>query len=208
LAAAKGNRDLLLFNALAIFQWALDSGDIPTADLWDRYANALLEDHVLKLADLVLSESACFDLLHREHVRSAVSKLRTVADKTLPPLVRHRNEAILQLTEGHEAQALSSIQHARACLSAALPSSEFERTILGLLATRATQSRSESPSARLAARNRIALAETIAFTALSSLVRAALRDNYRVMKQHVQGWSSEHFNSSTFGRSVLLTARF
>jgi hypothetical protein len=151
LACAQGNPDLMLFNALTIYLWALDSEDLITADAWDRHANALLEENVLRLSTTVLCESACFDLLHRNHPQSAAQKIKATTPATLSPWLRYRAEAALQIAEGSYANARLSLRNARASIPALRPYFEFELTMLDLLERRAIIADSELLSARAAA---------------------------------------------------------
>jgi Peptidase family M50 len=151
LATATGNYDLMLFNALSIFLWALDSGDIATADVWDRYAISLLEDHALKLADTVRSESACFDVLYRNNPFAAIEKLRVAKKETLSPWLKHRSEAVLKIAQAPHLDALLSLRNARVSFPAPLPYFQFESNILDLLERRATVSHSKPLAAHAAA---------------------------------------------------------
>lgn len=151
LAVRTGNYDLMLFNALTIYLWALDSGDIATADAWDRYANRLIEDHVLKLSNAVLCESACFDVLHRQDPVTAVQKLRTINTKTLSPWLKHRAQVVLHVAEGSYTKALAGIRNARVSFPAPQPYFQFESTVLDRLQHRATVSPSKPLAASAAA---------------------------------------------------------
>jgi hypothetical protein len=133
LAGAKGNRDLMLFNALAVFLWALDSGQIALADAWDRHANSLIKDRRLRLSDAVLAESACFDVLHRNARANAVEKVKTINFEKLSPWLRHRTRAVLQIAQGAYSDAQTSLRAARVTLPPISPYRQFELTILDLL---------------------------------------------------------------------------
>ncbi|MBV8896091.1 MAG: hypothetical protein JO051_06255 [Acidobacteriaceae bacterium] len=151
LAVTTGNYDLMLFSALTIFLWSLDSGDIATADAWDRYANRLMEDRVLKLNDAVLAESACFDVLHRQNTVAAAEKLRTIKTKALSPWLKHRSQAALEIVEGSYANALAEVSEARTSFPAPQPYFQFESALLDLLQHRATVSYSKPLAASAAA---------------------------------------------------------
>lgn len=151
LAITTGNYDLMLFNALTIFLWALDSGDLATADAWDRYANRLIEDHVLKLSNAVLAESACFDVLHRHNAVAAIKKLTAANTKLFSPWLKYRAQAVLQIAEGSYSNALASISNARASLPAPQPYLQFESAVLDRLQNRATVSHAEPLVARAVA---------------------------------------------------------
>jgi hypothetical protein len=137
LARAQGNYDLMLFNALTIFLWALDSGEIGIADAWDRHANALVEEHPLRLSHLFLAESACFDLLHRKLPVLAAEKLRTVRLDSLPPWLRRRAKVALKLADDSYRDAVTELRRARASLPSSPPYFEFESALLDLLELRA-----------------------------------------------------------------------
>jgi hypothetical protein len=133
LANATGNSDLMLFNALSIFLWALDSGDLVTADVWDRHGNLLMEDRVLKLSHTVLSESACFDVLYRRNSVAAKQKLRVANQEALSPWLQNRSRAALQIAQGSYSQALIIVSNARASLPTAQAYFQFESTLLDQL---------------------------------------------------------------------------
>ena len=149
LAKAHGNYDLMLFSALSIFLWAVDSGEIATADKWDAYANGLIELAPLRLSDMMLVESAVFDLLYRNLPTSAARKLGAIKLETLPPWLRERAKASLQLASGLHEEALATIVMARAALSPAVPYFQFESRLLDLIENRAiiTGSRAFAASA-------------------------------------------------------------
>jgi Zn-dependent protease len=144
LAGAKGNRDLMLFSALAVFLWAVDSGEVALADVWDRHAIALMEDRRLRLSDSVLSESACFDVLHRNAPADAIEKLKTINFEMLSPWLRHRTRAVLQIAEGAYSDAVTSLRSARASLAPISPYRQFELTILDMLERRTRSVHSHS----------------------------------------------------------------
>ena len=146
-AAAAGNRDLMLFSALTVFLWALDSGDVTLADTWDRRANRLIEDYVLRLSDTVLCESACFDIVHRNAPESATQKLNAVHFASLPPWLQHRAKAALQITQGAHQSAILNLRQAKASLPPHSSYREFEFKILDLLEQRTA---SASPRIRVA----------------------------------------------------------
>lgn len=150
LGSAKGNLDLTLFNALSVFLWSLDSENINLADTWDRYANALVQHHILRLSATVLCESACFDLLHRGLPDSAARKLRATNFETLSPWLKYRARAVLQIAEGDYSDAIVSLDSARASFPAALPYFQFELTILDQLEHRAIIASSRAISAHAA----------------------------------------------------------
>jgi len=133
LAVANGNHDLLLFNALTIFLWALDTENTLLADAWDQYANSLMQHRPLRLGNTVLAESACFDLLHRNASAAAVEKLRAVNFELLSPWLRHRSRAVLQIATSACFDALTNLQIARNHLSPPSPYFQFELATLDLL---------------------------------------------------------------------------
>ena len=137
LACAKGNYDLMLFNALSIFLWALDSGKIAVADAWDRHALALLQIKPLRLSNTVLIESATFDILHRNLPDSAARKLRTIEIQSISPWLALRAGAALQLAGSAYSDAFATLSAARTSLPAGLPYSQFEQKLLDSLEHRA-----------------------------------------------------------------------
>lgn len=150
-AASTGNYDLMLFAALAVFLWALDSGDAGLAAVWDSRANELLEDHALRLRDTVLCESACFDIVHRGALDSAARKLRGIRFANLPPWLQQRAKAALYIAEGSRASALSMLQQARASLPKGRPYYEFEAGMLEQLDQRVIMAGLQARAAQAAA---------------------------------------------------------
>jgi hypothetical protein len=149
LAKAHGNYDLMLFSASSIFRWALDSGQIAIADSWDVYANGLMQLAPLRLSGMMLAESAVFDLLYRNLPGSAARKLAEVKLETLPPWLRERAKATLQVAHGLREQAIATIAEARGILSPAVSYFQFEARLLDLIENRAiiTDSRTFGASA-------------------------------------------------------------
>jgi hypothetical protein len=150
-AAALGNRDLMLFSAHTVFLWALDSDDIAVADAWDQRANALLEDHTLRLTSAVLCESACFDILHRNRPETGAEKLRAINPKALAPWLQHRAKAAELIAHGANPAALSALRNARASFLPGRPYFEFESKILERLESSALRTNVGTMAARAAA---------------------------------------------------------
>jgi hypothetical protein len=150
LASAHGNYDLMLSNALSIFVWALDSGQIAVANDWDVYANRLIEVAELRLSNTILAESGVFDLLYRDLPASAARKLGAVKLETVPPGLRERAKAAIELIGGRHEQALASITAARKVLSSAISYSLFESRLLDLMENRAIITDSRTLRARAA----------------------------------------------------------
>jgi hypothetical protein len=149
LAKLQGNYDLMLFNALTIYLWAIDSGHIGLADAWDRHANELLSSHSLRLADSVLGESAFFDLFYRDLPHSAIEKLQSVRRENLPEILKHRATATLEFARGDHEQALRIIDRART--TARTNVLQFESDLLDYMHRRVMVARSKTPGAYAAA---------------------------------------------------------
>jgi hypothetical protein len=136
-ATADGNYDLMLFNALAVFLWAVDAGQVAVADAWDVYANQLMELAPLRLSSTMLAESAVFDLLYRDLPASAARKLSAVKLEALAPWLRERAMAALEVVSGRHEKALGNVATGRNLLSPALSYSQFESRLLDLIENRA-----------------------------------------------------------------------
>jgi hypothetical protein len=150
LASAEGNYDLMLFNAMAIFLWALDSGQIARADNWDVYANELIALAPLRLSNTMRAESAVFDLLYRDLPASAAQKLGAVKREALSPWLRERAKAALELVSGRHEKALAHVATARRLLSPSASYSQFESRLLDLIENRAIITDSRTLGARAA----------------------------------------------------------
>ena len=133
LACSRGTSDLILFSAHTIYLWALDSGEIATAAAWDRYATALIEEQNLRLRNIVLCESAYFDLVHRGDSISACKKLNETNFTALPGSLLHRSNAVRQLAMRNYPEALMNIEKARAGLNDPRSCFAFELILLDFL---------------------------------------------------------------------------
>ncbi len=117
--------------ARTIADWALDLGDMRTADLWDREALAQAAHCHPRLRNSALAASACFDVLFREDARSARAKLEKVdLDELFPLCFAHRVRAARLLAMGLAQRAPAEIIRAQYALPMGLSYYDFERMLL------------------------------------------------------------------------------
>jgi hypothetical protein len=136
-------------HANAIALWAIDRGDIPTADAWEKRALDLSDFCNVKIQNSALAASACFDLIFRDDVRTAKGKFSEVQlDLLSPPCVRYRVAAAYWLAAGNIAAALAEIARARYSFPNRLPYYEFERMLLTRLHRRAIATEPQELTAR------------------------------------------------------------
>ncbi len=119
---ATGTPDLMLFTALNVYLWALDSGNLAVADLWDLRMNALVAQNPrLRLSNTALAESACFDLIYRRDCTASLNKLETIDVKALSPHLLNRTKVLQMLAEGRSVEAASHLNSLRPRPAACLP---------------------------------------------------------------------------------------
>jgi hypothetical protein len=131
IAKAQGRPDMCLTYANTIVLWAVDRGDLETADAWERRVMDLSEFCDLKTQNHMLAGSACFDWIIRDDRKSAKDKLAQVQiDLLSPRWFRHRVTAVGWLAAGNVPEALAEIARARYEFPSRLPYYDFERTLL------------------------------------------------------------------------------
>lgn len=138
LAAARGKPEMCVAYASAIVCWAVDCGDVATADAWDKRATDISDFCDLKIQNAALASSACWDVILRDDLRAARIKFADVELGMLAPeWFQHRAKAASALASGQIVQALAEIARARYSFPGHLPYFEFERMLLGRLHARA-----------------------------------------------------------------------
>ncbi len=134
MAEMQGRPDAMLVYAQIIAVWAIDRGDLVTANAWDRQALQLRHECGEAAQQSTLARSACLDVLFRDDFASARQKLAAVdLDALSPAWLRHRTKAVFSLVVQNVPEALAEICHARYAFPARLPYYDFERMLLGRL---------------------------------------------------------------------------
>jgi peptidase M50-like protein len=140
LAVGRSRPDMSLIYAHTIIMWAIDRGDMQTADAWDQRAMELCDKCDLRLQNLTLARSAFYDVLFRDNLVAAKCKFADVDLEVLSPrYLMHRLKAAHQLAAGNIEEALAEIHRSQFSFPTRLPYYEFERTLLGQLHRKAIQ---------------------------------------------------------------------
>ncbi|MFL6350981.1 MAG: site-2 protease family protein [Bryobacteraceae bacterium] len=140
LALGRSRPDMSLIYAHTIIIWAIDRGDMQTADAWEHRAMDLCERCDLRLQNLTLARSAFYDVLFRDNLIAARGKFAEVDMEVLSPrYLIHRTKAAYQLAAGNIEEALAEIHRAQFSFPKHLPYYDFERTLLGQLHRKAIQ---------------------------------------------------------------------
>ncbi len=131
LADTGGRPDMCLVYAHIILLWAIDRGDLVTADAWEQRTMDLSDFCNLRLQNLTLASSACFDLVFRGNMAAAKSKFAQVEFEMIAPAyLMHRLKAAERIAAGHIPDGLAEICTAQYCAPKQLPYCEFERSLL------------------------------------------------------------------------------
>ncbi|HMF77089.1 MAG TPA: site-2 protease family protein [Bryobacteraceae bacterium] len=132
LAAFRAHRpDTKVLLARTLADWALDSGDVRAAGLWDREAIAHVRDCDPRLRNSTLAASACFDLIFRDDATAARAKFAEVdLDELFPPCFAHRARAARLLAVDLPHRAPAEIIRAQYALPLGLSYYDFERMLL------------------------------------------------------------------------------
>ncbi|MBV9760682.1 MAG: M50 family metallopeptidase [Acidobacteriaceae bacterium] len=134
LAEARGKPEMCLVSANAIVLWALDRGDLASADAWDKRAMDLSDFCDPKLQAHATAASACLDVIFRNNLRAAAHKFAEIPlDLLSPAWLRHRARAAQRISAGKIPEALAEIARARYSLPNRLPYYEFENMLLARL---------------------------------------------------------------------------
>ena len=138
LAGARGRPEAGLLFASTIAMWAMDRGDIETADAWDERSLELSRLCDAAFENTALAKSACFDALFRDDLATAREKFRGVNfDRLTPECFKHRAKAAHSIAEGSFAEALAEVRWAERSFPKELPYYEFERMLMGMLVNKA-----------------------------------------------------------------------
>lgn len=131
LAKYRRRPDMSLLFAYTIVLWAIDRGDIESADAWDARALEISALCDLRFQNLSLARSGFFDVLFRSDLGTAVSKFAHVNFQILSPrYFMHRAKAAYFLTVGCIDEALAEISRASFSFPNRLPYYQFERSLL------------------------------------------------------------------------------
>jgi hypothetical protein len=134
LAAAGRRPDMSLIYAHTIVMWAIDHGDMQTAEAWEQRALDLSDICDLRLQNLALARSAFFDVLFRNNLAAAKCKFAEVNLEILSPgYFMHRAKAAYQVASGNTEEALAEVHRANFSFPKRLPYYDFERTLLAKL---------------------------------------------------------------------------
>jgi hypothetical protein len=140
LAVGRSRPDMSLIYAHTIILWAIDRGDIRTAEAWEQRAIELCERCDLRLRNLTLARSAFFDVLFRNNLVAARCKFAEVnLDVLLPSYLMHRAKAAYQVAAGNIEEALAEVHRAQFSFPARLPYYDFEQSLLGQLHKKAIE---------------------------------------------------------------------
>jgi hypothetical protein len=134
LAVARSRPDMSLIYAHTITMWAIDRGEMQTAEAWEQRTVELCEKCDLRLQNLTLARSAFFDVLFRDKLALARCKFAEVNLDILSPRdFMHRAKAAYQLAAGNIEEALAEVHRARFYFPKHLPYYDFERSLLSRL---------------------------------------------------------------------------
>ena len=123
-----------LIYAHTIMMWAIDRGEMETAEAWEQRTVELCERCDLRLQNLTLARSAFFDVLFRDKLALARCKFAEVNLEILAPrYFMHRTKAAYQLAAGNIEEALAEVHRAKFYFPKRLPYYDFERALLGQL---------------------------------------------------------------------------
>jgi hypothetical protein len=129
---------LLYANTIAL--WAIDRGDMQTADAWDRRAVELSACCEARARNLTLAKSACFDVLFRQDQAAARRKFAGVDFTALTPdWFRHRAQGAQSVATGEFSAALAAAGRAEVLFPKPLPYYEFEKMLLLQLRRQASE---------------------------------------------------------------------
>jgi hypothetical protein len=135
--------------ARTLSDWALDSGDIRTADSWDREAAVQVLHCEPRLRNSTLAASACFDVVFRGDMGSARVQFAQVnLDELFPPCFAHRARAARLLAMDLPRLAPAEIIRAQYALPRGLDYYDFERTLLEKLHLQALSSVCKTQNSR------------------------------------------------------------
>jgi Zn-dependent protease len=133
LATFSGRPYTNLMVARRMVEWAIDSGDLTLAGIWDRYALENSEKCSARERNVALAESACFDVL-TDDLPSACRKFAQLDLHTLfPPVLAERAKAARFVASGLPARAPTHILRAQYALPLGVGYYDYQRMLLGKL---------------------------------------------------------------------------
>lgn len=148
LASARWRPDASALYAYTIALWAIDRGDLVTADAWDRRMVELSDSCDVRLRNLTLARSACFDLAFRDDIAAARNKFSDVGRGMLSPVwFMHRARAARWLAIGDVPETLAEVCRAQYAFPKWLPYFDFEKMLLSRIYQKALAVRPKSLSA-------------------------------------------------------------
>jgi len=126
-----------LMVARRMVEWAVDCDDIKMADQWDQFALSASDQCSERLANVSLAESACFDVLFRNSMRSARRKFaETDFTSLFPPALAERAIAARLVACDLPHWAPTHILQAQYHLPLGIPYYSYERMLLEKLHNR------------------------------------------------------------------------
>jgi hypothetical protein len=131
LAAWRGRPEAELAFAQALGRWALDSGLLELAGAWDLRALALAERCGKRQRNAALASSACFDVIYRGDLETALNKFGFVDCGALfPSCFEHRARAARQFAKGRMHRVTPEILFAQYALPPGVPAYDLDRAML------------------------------------------------------------------------------
>jgi hypothetical protein len=131
IAMVQGRPDMCALFARTISLWALDRGDLQSADAWDTRAVELGAMCDIRIQHHALADSACLDLLIRNDVKSAKNKCSEIDFALLSPEpFMHRARAVREISYGNIHEGIAEICRAEYSFPNRLPVYDFEQELL------------------------------------------------------------------------------
>ncbi|MBV9268832.1 MAG: hypothetical protein JO061_21870 [Acidobacteriaceae bacterium] len=142
MARVPGSSGLTLLFAQTIAHWALDRGDLASAEAWNAHAVQVANRCDARLRNSALAEAAFLDVVLRDDIRNAQQKICAVDPAYLTPKwMMYRAKAVLALTQGSIDEALAHICRAAFWFPKEMPYYDFQRMLLVRLSDVAKQAR-------------------------------------------------------------------
>jgi hypothetical protein len=131
IAVSRSRPEMRLLFAQTISEWAIDRGDLQTAEAWNHRAAELSANCPSLFRNQGLAESACLDIVLRDDRLAAEAKLADIDFNTLnPPWFVHRTKAIRALLRCDIFETLGEICRAEYCLPDRMPYYDHQRMLL------------------------------------------------------------------------------
>jgi hypothetical protein len=130
----EGRPDFMAFFATTLACWAFDNDDAATGNSWDCRALKLSLLCGSYSRNLVMVNSACFDIIYRENLIAARTKLDSLdLTRIVSPYLRYRARAAVHVTAQQAPEALADIATARFALPKHLRDCGVEYVLLSHL---------------------------------------------------------------------------